>query len=479
MTPLEAQAVYALVRLGHGDDLTKLLELQPADFLKALVEAIERNLVDRALEEKLDPGVANSLQAKWREVLVHYLGASTDGWQAKLLELVFPGPVDKIYAKTAAPRTTALASGTAHAVSMPTTGPRALDPEIPTDSEPLTVPQLSALHRVSDFCRAVGISVKDFLAAKALLGMDPFAELGPASIATTFRSIEEIRRLQTSGISARLWQFLLRHETQPGESPGPNLKDIEEAHRRLATVGGELSSRYPDHASPTTELVGPALGEAISADRVARVLDVLQRVEPAPITVEEEAFVPRPPRSSSPPTPPPSPTTCCETRLIPRLASLSAGAGAGPRARAKTAGESCSKDPRARWCRALTRSRGVAWPSGSGVRTAFDETYRNHDGLLPACGTRERTHVMSRHSDARPIRCARRIAAGLGTWRRHGSCKSLRVKVVDQTITVREGHDDQRGLHSRERLPGCGLLAPERAENSAFEPRAADDSRER
>jgi hypothetical protein len=41
----------------------------------------------------------------------------------------------------------------------------------------------------------------------------------------------------------------------------------------------------------TTELVGPALGEVISADRVARALDILQRVEPAPITVEEEAFL--------------------------------------------------------------------------------------------------------------------------------------------------------------------------------------------
>src|SRR6185369_13158758 len=121
MTPLEVQAVYALVRLGHGDTLTKLLDLEPTEFFEALVVAIERNLIDRALETKLDPDIPDSLQAKWREVLVHYLGAGDDEWQSQLLELVFPGPVDKVYAKTSSPRVTLFTAGTAHAVAMPAT----------------------------------------------------------------------------------------------------------------------------------------------------------------------------------------------------------------------------------------------------------------------------------------------------------------------------------------------------------------------
>ncbi|RYZ01715.1 MAG: hypothetical protein EOO73_34610 [Myxococcales bacterium] len=168
-------------------------------------------------------------------------------------------------------------------------GPAALDDALPNASVPLTVAQLSALYRMSDFCRAVGLSVKDFLAAKLLLGIDPFPS-GGANLLSTFQAIEQIRRLQTSGISARFWQYLLRHEVPAGESAGPSAEDLQVAHRRMASVGGELASRYPALAAPSLEIVGAALGEALSADRVARTVDVLRR-EAADISAEDEAFV--------------------------------------------------------------------------------------------------------------------------------------------------------------------------------------------
>jgi len=163
-------------------------------------------------------------------------------------------------------------------------------PTPPQTSAPLTVAQLSALYRTSDFCRAMGLSAKDFAAAKALLGIDPFPAIGPSGLLATFEAIEEIRRLQASGISARLWQYLLRHETLPGESAGPSVEDIADAHRRVATVGAEIVTRYPNVAAPTTEVVGPALGEVLSTDKVARILDILRRPS-ASISAEDEAFV--------------------------------------------------------------------------------------------------------------------------------------------------------------------------------------------
>lgn len=156
----------------------------------------------------------------------------------------------------------------------------AVGPDLPSEpaeaTVPLTVAQLSALYRIADFCRSIGLSVQEFFVAKDLLEVDPFPGGQELNLLATFEAVEAIRRLQSSGISARLWKYLLQHDSM-GESAGPSAEDVAEARRRMAVAAGEVLERYPDTPTPTAEMVGAGLGEALSADKVGRVLDVLRQ----------------------------------------------------------------------------------------------------------------------------------------------------------------------------------------------------------
>lgn len=162
---------------------------------------------------------------------------------------------------------------------LPPTSPEA-EPEYE-----LTVALLSRFFAVAEFSRAVRVSVAELFVVEPLFGFS--SEIPGADFLEGLQLLEELRRLQATGLAPRLWNYLLRHQVAAGDSAGPSVQEIQLAYRRLAEVGGEILARYPVVAVPNAETLGAGLAERLSANRVARVLEILQ----APIGEEDALYL--------------------------------------------------------------------------------------------------------------------------------------------------------------------------------------------
>lgn len=103
-----------------------------------------------------------------------------------------------------------------------------LAPVLATDAL-LTLANLSRLHRIATFARALKLSVSDVLVMQALSGMNVLAgdDEAPAEPSTTLAFIDLIKKIRSSGFSAAELQFVLRHVfvQTSGVAPGQDALD--------------------------------------------------------------------------------------------------------------------------------------------------------------------------------------------------------------------------------------------------------------
>ncbi|MGW7081721.1 Tc toxin subunit A-related protein [Streptomyces sp. NPDC054866] len=125
----------------------------------------------------------------------------------------------------------------------------------------LGLTNLSALRGATSLARALGLSIRDWLRAKAMTGLDPFP--GPpvpmtARAAATVRFVAEIGYIRASGFTLSELDYVLRHRPAP---------EVERSAAQLSVVLGEIRDGLRSIAARTAAAPDPqgdALGGFLS-----------------------------------------------------------------------------------------------------------------------------------------------------------------------------------------------------------------------
>lgn len=144
-----------------------------------------------------------------------------------------------------------------------------------SDEAPLTLANLSAIHRRVALARAVGVRLADLDGLTTLTGIDPFA--GPEATLDLVTALDELRG---SGVSLSRLQELLRHLEPPGAGEGAAtaqaLGALATGLAQLAAVPGDAAGAAAEAAETLErELVVAWLAETLRTPApIARVLVV-------------------------------------------------------------------------------------------------------------------------------------------------------------------------------------------------------------
>jgi len=116
---------------------------------------------------------------------------------------------------------------------------------------------LSALHRRALLARAMRLTVPEFLALKALVGVDPFA-----SPAATLRLVGALREIREAGFSIALLEYLLRDAPALAPAPAVEAGLVRTLRQGLARIAEETAPRADDEGSWLRDLLGATLEPA-------------------------------------------------------------------------------------------------------------------------------------------------------------------------------------------------------------------------
>ena len=142
----------------------------------------------------------------------------------------------------------------------------------------LGLAQLSEMFRVVTLCQALGLPVSEYYDLKLLLGVEPFT----GDVLDTFAAVREIRRAQKVGLSAGHVAYVLRHQFEAGDPFVPTQDDLDDSVRRLAAAVTSIKEAYPDQTAPDAVVLKDALGQMMPADKVTRVIEIVQGPEAPP-----------------------------------------------------------------------------------------------------------------------------------------------------------------------------------------------------
>lgn len=143
----------------------------------------------------------------------------------------------------------------------------------------LGLAQLSEMFRVVTLCQALGLAVSEYYDLKLLLGVEPFT----GDVLDTFAAVREIRRAQKVGLAADQVAYVLRHQFEAGDPFAPTQDDLDDAVRRLAAAATSIKEAYPDQLAPDAAVLKDALARMMPADKVTRVIEIVQGPEaPSP-----------------------------------------------------------------------------------------------------------------------------------------------------------------------------------------------------
>jgi hypothetical protein len=127
---------------------------------------------------------------------------------------------------------------------------------LPGMTDVVTLATLSTLHRHAVLARALHLTVRDLLTLRELSGLDPFPASeapdtgGPTSQEATARFVELARKLQRSGCSVALLDYLYRHRDDPAGSFAHRAARWNAALRQLRA---ELLEQRESFAEPDDE----------------------------------------------------------------------------------------------------------------------------------------------------------------------------------------------------------------------------------
>jgi hypothetical protein len=163
----------------------------------------------------------------------------------------------------------------------------------------LGIEELSALHRAATFAQALRLSAEALLDVTALVGISPFTDgladpsLIPAAVTKTFGALREIRRWQSTRMSADELSYLLTHQSEAGDAFVPSEDDFDKATQRLATAATELASAVPDVAVPDQAALTAQLSKVMPADKVVKALEYLGSSTSFAVGSEQRKFLER------------------------------------------------------------------------------------------------------------------------------------------------------------------------------------------
>lgn len=163
----------------------------------------------------------------------------------------------------------------------------------------LGIEELSALHRAASFAQALRLSAEGLLDVTALVGTSPFTDgladpsLIPAAVSKTFGALREIRRWQSTRMSAAELSYLLTHQSEAGDAFVPTEDDFDEAAQRLATAATELANAVPDVAAPDQAALTAQLSKVMPADKIVKALDYLSSSPTFPLNSPQRDFLQR------------------------------------------------------------------------------------------------------------------------------------------------------------------------------------------
>ncbi|KAF5437921.1 Peptidoglycan-binding (PGRP) domain of peptidoglycan hydrolases-containing protein, partial [Candidatus Methanophagaceae archaeon] len=140
----------------------------------------------------------------------------------------------------------------------------------------LNLKHLSHLYRILSLTKALNLTVKEFLSAKAFTGVDPFKDYNnDLTPLQSFKFVEKIQTIQTSGFSIIELDYLLRHKYEDKDNIAPTdaeiAKALSEIHSGLKKIEEE-NTLAPD---PQGDLTRKKLALLLSEDKVPEIFEVI------------------------------------------------------------------------------------------------------------------------------------------------------------------------------------------------------------
>lgn len=140
--------------------------------------------------------------------------------------------------------------------------------EIPDE---LNLNNLSKLHRHVSLARALKLSIRELLAAKALLGEDPFA-----SPAETLNFIRAMDKIKASDFNVLELNYLLRHRHERTDNVAPTPGELASRLQNIHTGLIKIAEDTSDAPNPDAEAVTGRLGEVLDPESASEVIAILQ-----------------------------------------------------------------------------------------------------------------------------------------------------------------------------------------------------------
>jgi hypothetical protein len=172
--------------------------------------------------------------------------------------------------------------------------PPVLDAALPTTT--LTLANLSRLHAVISFARAVRLSVADLRVLVALAGANPVQgdAAAPATPATTLAFLEVSKRVRAARTSIAELHYLFRHVTTPGALRAPTDETVGSWLLETTAIVARAyqSARVaqdPDGARAESLLVQVRPG--LSADEIAEIQRIVSGTSTEPTLAAQWAFI--------------------------------------------------------------------------------------------------------------------------------------------------------------------------------------------
>lgn len=152
------------------------------------------------------------------------------------------------------------------------------------ETAPLTLANVSRVHRYALLARALGLSVRELITLKGLSGLDPFHALPAGPMATladdvpftqTLAFVETARRVESSGLEIEDLDYLLRHRFDP---VGEHREKPAELLGLVRTLAAGLRRIAVEHAVPddaaalTDDVLREKTGLVLPADVVGAFL---------------------------------------------------------------------------------------------------------------------------------------------------------------------------------------------------------------
>lgn len=145
------------------------------------------------------------------------------------------------------------------------------DGEVP---DILNLANLSHLFRISSLSKALDLKIKEFLSAKALIGIDPFKD--PK---TTLEFVDKIRKIQTSQFSIIELDYLFRHEFEVQDDVALPETEIRRKSDDLRNGLLKIKSETISVPDPKGEVTRQKLAMLLTPEQIREIMTVISGEE--------------------------------------------------------------------------------------------------------------------------------------------------------------------------------------------------------